>query len=104
MYQNYQWILHNWNDEDCLKLLKNCHKSIPTDGKVIAVESVVSVLPETTVVAKTSCQDDLIMMSQIPGGKERTRNGFEELALGSGFRGVRFVCCVSGFWVMEFFK
>ncbi|XP_057454941.1 cathecol O-methyltransferase 1-like [Lotus japonicus] len=99
-----KWILHNWSDEYCLKLMKNCHKATPNDGKVIVVEEVLSVLPETTVAAKSATQDDLIMMTQIPGGKERTQNEMTELALGSGFSGVRFVCCVSGFWVMEFYK
>lgn len=84
--------------------MKNCHKATPNDGKVIVVEEVLSVLPETTVAAKSAAQDDLIMMTQIPGGKERTQNEMMELALGSGFSGVRFICCVSGFWVMEFYK
>ncbi|KAJ1410038.1 Winged helix-like DNA-binding domain superfamily [Sesbania bispinosa] len=99
-----KWILHNWNDEDCLKLLKNCHKAIPDDGKVIVVDSVLSVLPENTTVAKVASQADLIMMTQFSGGKERIQNEFMKLALGSGFSGIRFACRVSVFWVMEFFK
>ncbi|KAL2336286.1 hypothetical protein Fmac_010732 [Flemingia macrophylla] len=99
-----QWILHDWSDEHCLKLLKNCHKAIPSDGKVIVVDSVLPVLPETTTSCKSGFQSDLWMMTQNPGGKERTQNEFMELALGSGFSGIRFVCRVSGFWVMEFYK
>ncbi|XP_058772103.1 cathecol O-methyltransferase 1-like isoform X2 [Vicia villosa] len=29
-----KWILHDWSDEHCLKLLKNCYDAIPDDGKV----------------------------------------------------------------------
>ncbi|KAM4100014.1 hypothetical protein ACB094_05G036300 [Castanea mollissima] len=29
-----KWILHDWSDEYCLKLLKNCYNAIPNDGKV----------------------------------------------------------------------
>nr|POE55748.1 caffeic acid 3-o-methyltransferase [Quercus suber] len=28
-----KWILHDWNDEHCVKLLKNCYNAIPHDGK-----------------------------------------------------------------------
>ncbi|XP_027334048.1 anthranilate N-methyltransferase-like [Abrus precatorius] len=99
-----KWILHDWSDEHCLQLLKNCHKAIPNDGKVIVVDSILPVLPEGTPVAKNGFQADLLMMTQNPGGKERTQNEFMELALGSGFSGIKFVCCVSGSWVMEFYK
>ncbi|CAJ1950563.1 unnamed protein product [Sphenostylis stenocarpa] len=99
-----KWILHDWSDEYCLKLLKNCHKALPSDGKVIVVDLILPDLPESTVTARSGFQADLLMMTQNPGGKERTQNEFMELALSSGFSGITFVCCVSGFWVMEFFK
>ncbi|XP_019091399.1 PREDICTED: indole glucosinolate O-methyltransferase 4-like [Camelina sativa] len=28
-----KWILHDWNDEDCVKILRNCWKSLPEKGK-----------------------------------------------------------------------
>ncbi|XP_020212673.1 anthranilate N-methyltransferase [Cajanus cajan] len=99
-----KWILHDWSDEHCLKLLKNCYSAIPEDGKVIVVDSIVSIVPETTATAKGALGSDLVMMTQNPGGKERTRQEFIELAEGSGFSGVTFICCVCGYWVMEFYK
>ncbi|BAT98185.1 hypothetical protein VIGAN_09182100 [Vigna angularis var. angularis] len=101
---NFQWILHDWDDEEFVKLLKNCYKAIPSDGKVIVVDLIVPVLPNSTVIARTAFQTDLLMMAQTARGKERTQNEFMELALSSGFSGIRFVCFVSGFWIMEFFK
>ncbi|KAF7805913.1 (R,S)-reticuline 7-O-methyltransferase-like [Senna tora] len=37
-----KWILHDWNDEECIKILKNCKKAIGDGkrGKVIIVDSV----------------------------------------------------------------
>jgi caffeic acid 3-O-methyltransferase / acetylserotonin O-methyltransferase len=99
-----QTILHNWDDEHCLKLLKNCYKAIPNDGKVIVVESILPILHDNTITSQLNSQLDLIMMTLFPGGKERTQNEFIELALGSGFSGINFVSCISGSWVMEFFK
>ncbi|XP_020963382.1 anthranilate N-methyltransferase-like [Arachis ipaensis] len=97
-------ILHDWGDEECLKILKNCLKAIPNDGKVIVVETMVSIFPEPTSFAENAFRNDVIMMTQMLGGIERTKQDFMDLANGSGFSGIRFVCCVSSFWVMEFYK
>ncbi|KAI4346255.1 hypothetical protein L6164_013322 [Bauhinia variegata] len=99
-----KWILHDWSDEMCLKLLKNCYNAIPPNGKVIVVEGVVSVIPETSAAAKSISQCDVLMMTQNPGGKERTEQEFMELATSAGFNGIRYECFVRNYWVMEFFK
>ncbi|XP_060675228.1 caffeic acid 3-O-methyltransferase-like [Ziziphus jujuba] len=99
-----KWILHNWNDEKCIKLLKNCYKAIPEEGKVIIVDAIFPVMPETSAEVKSISQANVIMMTQNPGGKERTKQEFLALATASGFSGVRFECNVSSSWVMEFFK
>ncbi|KAJ4850248.1 hypothetical protein Tsubulata_018313 [Turnera subulata] len=98
-------ILHDWSDVHCLKLLKNCYQAIPDDGKVVIVEAVCPVGEEiTSTAAKTTFLRDVLMMTQNPGGKERTEHEFRALATGAGFHGIRFVCFVSNLWVMEFFK
>ncbi|KAJ1427638.1 S-adenosyl-L-methionine-dependent methyltransferase [Sesbania bispinosa] len=28
-------VCHNWSDEECVKFLKNCHKALPQDGKLM---------------------------------------------------------------------
>lgn len=99
-----KWILHDWSDSHCLKLLKNCYKAIPNDGKVIVVEAIIPDEPETTTFARAISQVDLLMMTQNPGGKERSKREFEALAKGAGFSGINFHCSVHGFWVMEFYK
>ncbi|XWS71185.1 hypothetical protein CRYUN_Cryun03dG0117300 [Craigia yunnanensis] len=97
-------ILHNWSDDNCLKLLKNCYNAIPDDGKVIAVNAVLPIVPETNVYARVNSQMDVLMMTQNSGGKERTKPEFEVLANKAGFSGIKYECFVCNFWVMEFFK
>ncbi|XP_048334685.2 cathecol O-methyltransferase 1 [Ziziphus jujuba] len=97
-------IMHDWNDEKCIKLLKNCYNAIPENGKVIVVDAVLPVKPETSAKVKRVSEVNVLMMTQHPGGKERSKQEFLALATASGFGGVKFVCCVSAFWVMEFFK
>ncbi|BFG20467.1 hypothetical protein CerSpe_067410 [Prunus speciosa] len=99
-----KWILHNWSDEHCLKLLKNCYKAIPDNGKVIVVEALLPAMPDTSTATKTTSQFDVIMMTQIPAGKERCEQEFMALATGAGFSGIRYECFVCNLWVMEFFK
>ncbi|KAI9076829.1 hypothetical protein K1719_041245 [Acacia pycnantha] len=99
-----KWILHDRDDERCLKLLKNCYNAIPDGGKVIVIDSVFAVKPDTSAATKSTSQLDLLMMTQSPGGKERDEQEFMDLATSSGFNGIRFQCFVCNFWVMEFFK
>ncbi|XP_038726206.1 caffeic acid 3-O-methyltransferase-like isoform X2 [Tripterygium wilfordii] len=97
-------ILHDWSDDHCLKLLKNCYNAIPDDGKLIVVDTILPAVPNTSTEVKAVSQMDVIMMTVNPGGKERTRQEFTALATRAGFSGIRFECFVCNFWVMEFYK
>ncbi|XP_038726207.1 caffeic acid 3-O-methyltransferase-like [Tripterygium wilfordii] len=99
-----KWILHDWSDEHCLKLLKNCYNAIPDDGKVIVVEAILPIILETSFTVRATSALDVLMMTQNPGGKERNQTEIIELATGAGFKGVGFACFVCNFWVLEFFK
>ncbi|KAK7354872.1 hypothetical protein VNO80_20424 [Phaseolus coccineus] len=99
-----KWIVHNWSDEHCVKVLKNCYDAIPDDGKVIVVEAVLPKIPETSNAYKEVSQMDVLMMTQHQGGKERCEEEFMILARAAGFSGIRYECHVNNLWVMEFFK
>ncbi|KAL9314946.1 hypothetical protein ACSQ67_020398 [Phaseolus vulgaris] len=99
-----KWILHDWSDEHCVKLLKNCYDAIPDDGKVIVVESILPKLPETNHAYKAVAQMDVSMMTMCQGGKERCEEEFMELARAAGFSGIRYECHVNILEVMEFIK
>ncbi|ESR49547.1 Flavone 3'-O-methyltransferase 1 [Citrus sinensis] len=87
-----------------MKLLKNCYKSIPEDGKVIVVESMLPEVPNTSIESKSNSHLDVLMMIQSPGGKERTRHEFMTLATGAGFGGISCELAIGSLWVMEFYK
>ncbi|KAH7848875.1 hypothetical protein Vadar_009586 [Vaccinium darrowii] len=99
-----KWILHNWSDDHCLKLLKNCHKALPNNGKIIVVEGILPVMPDRSAATRGLFQMDLQMMAQLFGGKERTQEEFLALATGAGFSGIRLECFVCDLWIMEFYK
>ncbi|KAM7518855.1 hypothetical protein LguiB_017817 [Lonicera macranthoides] len=99
-----KWILHDWSDEHCLKLLANCNEALPDSGKVIIVESILPDVPESSVSSQIVFEQDLIMLAQNPGGKERTQKDYNALAVKSGFSGCEVICCAYNSWVMEFKK
>ncbi|KAD4584043.1 hypothetical protein R6Q59_037072 [Mikania micrantha] len=99
-----KWILHDWSDDYCVNLLKNCHKALPEHGKVIVVEAILPFLPDTSCSVKVTTNFDAIMMTQNPGGRERTEVEFLALAKDAGFSGIRKKCFVCNLWVFEIYK
>ncbi|KAJ6873123.1 caffeic acid 3-O-methyltransferase-like [Populus alba x Populus x berolinensis] len=99
-----KWILRDWDDEHCLKLLKNCYMSVPVDGKIIVVEQILPTFAEITAVSKDKSQLDMVSLTQTPGGKERMQGDLFNLAFSAGFKGVSLVSYVYHYWLMEFLK
>ncbi|KAL3642465.1 hypothetical protein CASFOL_013280 [Castilleja foliolosa] len=98
-----KFVLHNWGDEQCTKLLKNCYKALPNRGKVIVMECIMPNSPQTDVHAKYASEMDMAMVGLLEG-KERTEDEFEAMAIDAGFSEFKVVCCVYGVWIMEFYK
>lgn len=71
---------------------------------MIIVEALLPVIPESSTAVKSTSQIDVLMMTQNPGGKERSQDEFMALATGAGFSGIRYECFVCNFWVLEFYK
>ncbi|KAL5767849.1 hypothetical protein ACOSQ2_014632 [Xanthoceras sorbifolium] len=74
------WTLHHWDDDPCLKILKNCYDALSEPGKVIVVESIVSELA------------NMSLFTTIPGAKEKTKEEFQALAAAAGFSALKIVC------------
>ncbi|XP_010263004.1 PREDICTED: caffeic acid 3-O-methyltransferase-like [Nelumbo nucifera] len=99
-------ILHDWSDEHCLKLLKNCWKALPKSGKIIIVELILPdpEAPDEIKMFSDTTFTDLIMLAQNPGGKERSYKEFEALAMSSAFSSCEMVCRAYNYRVLEFCK
>nr|QQH14892.1 caffeic acid 3-O-methyltransferae isoform 2 [Cirsium japonicum] len=105
-----KWILHDWGDDYCVRLLKNCWAALPEYGKVVVVEVI---MPDpkhqpTNATEFASSQaaigSDMTMLIANPGGRERTEKEFDALAKESGFTSTKIVCGVSTFSIVEFYK
>lgn len=74
-------ILHDWSDEQCKVILKNCHKAMTPESRLIIAEMVVPSGNQPSI-AKLL---DLEMMVTT-GGRERTESEFKSLLKASGFK------------------
>ena len=87
-----------------MKLLKNCYKALPDDGKVIVVDAILPLLSDTSISTRANANIDAIVMTHYSGGRERTEDEFLVLAKGAGFNGINKDCQVCNMWVMELYK
>ena len=78
-------IIHDWNDEAALKILKNCRRAIRSDGTLLLVEAVLT--PSTD---PTRALMDMLMMV-LTSGRERTESEFRSLLTEAGFSMVQVI-------------
>nr|F2YTN4.1 RecName: Full=Myricetin 3'/5'-O-methyltransferase 1; Short=ShMOMT1; AltName: Full=3'-methyl myricetin 5'-O-methyltransferase; Short=Syringetin synthase; AltName: Full=3-methyl quercetin 3'-O-methyltransferase; AltName: Full=7-methyl quercetin 3'-O-methyltransferase; Short=Rhamnetin 3'-O-methyltransferase; AltName: Full=Myricetin 3'-O-methyltransferase; Short=Laricitrin synthase; AltName: Full=Quercetin 3'-O-methyltransferase; Short=Isorhamnetin synthase [Solanum habrochaites]ADZ76433.1 myriceti len=97
-------VLHSLDDEDCVKILKNCWRALPNDGKVVVIEQIQPKYPETNLLSKRSFSFDISMMIMFHGGKERTKQQFEDLAKQAGFTYIKVVARAYYSWLIELYK
>jgi SAM-dependent methyltransferase len=74
-------IIHDWDDERCLKILGNCHRAMGPRGRLLLVEGVI---PPPGEPAFHKLLD--LEMLVFPGGLERTEEEFRELFSRASFR------------------
>jgi hypothetical protein len=79
-------VIHDWEDDDAIRILAAVRRAIPDHGRVLLVERVVEG-PNEGRAAKWS---DLNMLVA-PGGRERTQAEFATLLTQGGFRPTRTV-------------
>jgi hypothetical protein len=79
-------IIHDWDDERSLTILKNVRRVIPPAGRLLVVEMVIPPGNEPSFGKLL----DLTMLV-IPGGMERTEQQYHDLYARAGFRLARVV-------------
>lgn len=80
-----KYILHDWNDEECVKILSNCRDAMSEKGKVLVVDNVVSPGNDP------SWGKLLDIQMLIIGGRERTKDEFAALFTAAGLKLTRIV-------------
>lgn len=88
-------IIHDWNDDECIKILGNCKRANPK-ARVLIVEMVI---PPGDGPHPGKLLD--LMMLNAPGGMERTEDEYRELLAKAGYRMTRVVPTESAVSVVE---
>lgn len=89
-------ILHDWEDDRAIAILKNCRQAMPDHGRLLVVEGIIPSGNDP----HPSKYFDLAMMV-VPGGLERTETEYRRLFAAAGFRLDRIVPTRSWISVIE---
>ena len=81
-----KWIIHDWNDELAVTILRNCRIQMKPGGKVIIFDCVV---PENNEPDFSKFFD--LNMMVMTGGKERTKQEFAQILSAAGFKLLRVI-------------
>jgi hypothetical protein len=77
-----RWILHDFNDDDCVRILKTCRRAMDTRATLLVLEQIVGAGDQAT--NWHTCFLDLHMLIVL-GGRERSRDEYESLFNRTGF-------------------
>ncbi|KAK7362791.1 hypothetical protein VNO77_04913 [Canavalia gladiata] len=83
-----KWVLHNWSDDDCIKILKNCKDAISGKGKrgkVIIIDIVINEKQDEHEMTEVKLLLDIVMMTSL-NGKERDEHDWKRLFMEAGFK------------------
>ncbi|KAL4586375.1 hypothetical protein LXL04_011011 [Taraxacum kok-saghyz] len=86
-----KWILHDWSDEECIKILMKCKEAIPSKkngGKVIIIDMVLKKDEEDKDFVETQLFFDMLMMT-LTTGKERSEKDWAKLFFDAAFTGYK---------------
>lgn len=73
-------VIHDWNDADSEKILKNCHVAMHENSRLLIVEVVLQPKDQSVY---ANCMD--VLMLAITGGKERSLDSFKQMLERTGF-------------------
>lgn len=81
-----RWIIHDWDDERAIEILKSCRRVMGSDDKLLLVERV---LPLGNEPSEGKLGD--IMMMVLVDGVDRTESEFQHLFDSAGFKLTRII-------------
>ncbi|XP_057751323.1 isoflavone 4'-O-methyltransferase-like [Arachis stenosperma] len=82
-----KWILHDWNDEQALKILKNSKEAISErgkEGKVIIIDISIDETSDDKELIELKLDYDLVMLAMF-NGKEREKKEWDKLIHEAGY-------------------
>jgi hypothetical protein len=90
-------VIHDWNDHDAVRILKNCRRAIRSDGTLLLIERILrpSNQPDPAKFV------DMVMLVLSPSGRERTDGEFRTLLGEAGFSLARVIPTTGALSILE---
>ena len=89
-------ILHNWPEEQCKIILRNCHKAMKFESKLLVVEMLIPPGNQPSIAKLLDLE-----MLVTTGGRERNEKEFKSLLESSGFKLSRTIATQESICVIE---
>ncbi|KFF74378.1 hypothetical protein HX13_09395 [Chryseobacterium sp. P1-3] len=83
-----KWIIHDWNDEECIRILKVCYEAMPKGAKLLIIDGVIP--DDSRNQPHLAKLLDIVMMACLTG-RERTLDEFKQLIQKAGLKFTRLV-------------
>ncbi|MDJ0383056.1 methyltransferase [Streptomyces sp. G-G2] len=98
-------ILHDWDDESCVAILRNCRAAMSPDARLVLIDHLAAADPGAAAGEGSTGQwgglMDLYMMSLFDGGRERTEEETRALLGEAGLTALRVTRLPGGTGVIE---
>ena len=92
-------VLHDWSDEDCVRILGNCRAAMSSSSRLLIVEQMLN--PDPARGHPLAYLLDVQMMAMFGSARERTQAEFEELLAASGLSLVTLIPTASAVSILE---
>lgn len=89
-------VLHDWDDESVVQILKNCKSAVNKNGRVLIIEKII----EDNRYKELSCLSDINMLVTLTG-KERCLKEFQDLLSKSGLKFIQRIDTETVFSIIE---
>ncbi|KAJ7126499.1 hypothetical protein O6H91_19G004900 [Diphasiastrum complanatum] len=81
--------LMDWDDEKCIKVLRNCYKALPKNGKIMIVETIAKFCTKNGLSNKMALFADITMLAYTNGGRGRSEKQWRNLLVATGFTEIK---------------
>jgi hypothetical protein len=91
-----KFILHDWDDDDCVKILSNCRRAMHGDGRIVIIEMRLGEIGESGLGPLVD-----VNMLAITGGRERTGSEYGQLLAAADLKLTAVTPTMSPFDIIE---
>jgi SAM-dependent methyltransferase len=87
-------VIHDWNDEQATRILRNCRSAMKPGARLLVAEGVYPARVDTSLISRGAAANDVNMLV-VAGGRQRAEDEFYALYAAAGFELTKLVPTLS---------